>query len=58
MYKDSITAETTKEKETWLGMDMLELKQTGGIHTAKEIAQQPRLWKETRSVVATAHVFL
>lgn len=51
MHKDSITAETTKERETWLGMDMLQLKRTGGLYTAKEITQQPRLWKDTWTLV-------
>ncbi|GGG79842.1 tagatose-6-phosphate ketose [Parapedobacter pyrenivorans] len=51
MDKERITAETTTERKTWLGMDGMQLREAGGTFTAKEIAQQPRLWKSTWALV-------
>lgn len=58
MDKERITAETTKARKTWLGMDSMELREAGGTFTAKEIAQQPRLWKNTWALVNDRKVAL
>src|SRR5690606_17011941 len=53
MKKDNETlkSEVKEEGNTWLGMDALQLKNVGGTFTAKEITQQPRLWKKTWALV-------
>lgn len=47
--KDTLEMDGVKN---YLGMDISTLESNGGIHTAREITQQPPLWQETWNLIA------
>lgn len=44
------------EEEEYLGFTLSQLRLNGGLHTAKEICQQPQLWSKIHDLVLSHHL--